>query len=166
MDAEAARLQARVEAGYGVGHDHYSPAARNGIDVDHPARERDRAEPAVQHWRGALARDLGYQRKAGGGDRQTTGDGAPTGNSPQEPCSRRASDGSSGAEPDRRLHGQCEIDRDADAEKDRQPEDMTFVLRGEGGAEPAVRTAEDASGRLDPLFAQRQIRHRLSSRKG
>jgi hypothetical protein len=39
--------------------------------------------------------------------------------------------------------------------KNRQPEDMAFVLRGEGRAEPPVRTAEDAFGRLDPLVAQR-----------
>jgi hypothetical protein len=80
----------------------------------------------------------------------------------QRECRQRRRDSHGRTEPHRRLDGQREIERDAAAENDGEPEDAPLALGGERGGEAAEGVGAPRLRGVKPFLGQRDVRHRLS----
>ncbi len=83
---------------------------------------------------------------------------------PQRHGSRRAADRRGGADPERRFDRQGEIERDAGAEKHREPQDPAVAFGRKRPGKSKQRPEAAARRRAKTLARGRQIRHRRPSR--
>jgi hypothetical protein len=157
-----ARLRRGVDAGQGVGGDDRAPASVKRVDVDDPPGDGDRAEPMIEHRRRALAAGCGNQREASGGEGQAPDTGAPGAAPAQQDRDGRGRQHRRDAEPERRLGPQREIECDAGAEEDREPEDTALGFGGHSLRQTTERPGTPCRRRVKSVAGDRDVRHRFS----
>ncbi len=164
METQAVRLGVGRQPEQRIGHDDNPPAAIERIDVDDPAGNCGRAEPALQHRGAALEAGLLRHREPG----RDKGEGDP-GIAQCRPAAQRhgdrgGGDGRRAADPGRRFARQGKIERDAGAEKHRQPQNPAVAFGRERLGKTSQWPEEAARRRAKTLARRRQIRHRRPSR--
>jgi hypothetical protein len=149
-----------AKAGQRIGSEDDAPAPLRPVDVDDPPGHLERPEPAPDDGGHALGGGLGNQHEPGGEYGQQQRRLEPRRPPPQQESERNAEHDRGHPRPQRRFETQGEIERDAAAERDRQPQPSPLSFGSERLGELAREAPAPIRRRAEPTARDRPIRHR------
>ncbi len=166
MDAQPQGLLDCIEPRQAIGHHEDAPAAIDRIDVENPAGDQHRTETPLERWRLPLPTGLADQREAGAKHYESKCSLARQRALLQRPRANPGRKGGAKTEPQRRLEGQREIDGDAGAKANRQPQQPPLAFGGVVFAERLELLRGPCRGRAEPDARDRRIRHHCPAIRG